>query len=131
MFFMVKFWQVSNINLKSSYRRCSIKKAVLKNVAIFIGKHLPWVAFWWIFRLSSRQLYYKEIRTQVLSCEYCKTFKNIYFKGHLWTTASELYWFKVEVVIEKTDVFRDVFRDDNRRRIQNPLKYLKWSFFQK
>ena len=28
------------ILLKSSYRRCSIKKAVLKNFAIFIGKHL-------------------------------------------------------------------------------------------
>ena len=26
---------------------------------------------------------------------------------------------------------RDVFIDDNRRRIQNPVKYLRWSFSQK
>ena len=54
-----------------------------------------------IFRLISRQLYYKETPTQVFSCEYCKIFKNLYFKGHLWTTASELYWFKAEEIIEK------------------------------
>ena len=45
LFFMVKFWQVSNIALTSSYRRCSIKKTVLKHLAILIGKHLCWVSF--------------------------------------------------------------------------------------
>ena len=43
--FMVKFWQVSNIVLKRSYQRCSIKKAVLKNLAILIAKHLCWSLF--------------------------------------------------------------------------------------
>ena len=37
---MVKFWQVSNITLYSSHRRSSINKVILKNFAIFIGKHL-------------------------------------------------------------------------------------------
>ena len=75
---MVKFWQFSNINLKSSYRSRSKKKAVLKNFSILIGKH----------RFSSRQLYYKETPTHVLSCKYCEVFKNIYFKEHLRTAAS-------------------------------------------
>ena len=38
----------SNIALKSSYRMCSIKNAVLKNLAILltlIGKHLCWSLF--------------------------------------------------------------------------------------
>ena len=36
-------------------------------------------------------------------CEYCKIFENLNFKGHLWTTASELNWFKMEEIIEKTE----------------------------
>ena len=112
---MVKFWQVSKITLKSSCRRCFIKKAVLKNLGILIGKHLCW-----------ESLFNKFVG---FSCEFYETFKNISFKWHLWTTASELYWFKVEdIKIEKN---RDVFRDDNRRRIQNLVKHVRWSFFEK
>ena len=33
------------LQYRSSYRRCSIKKAVLKNFAIFTGKHLCWGLF--------------------------------------------------------------------------------------
>ena len=32
--------------------------------------------------------YHKDTPTQVLSCETCENFKNIYFEEHLWTTAS-------------------------------------------
>ena len=54
----------------------------------------------------------KEAPTQVFSCEHCKIFKNIYFKGHLWTTASELYWFKVKVKIEKkTEAHSDTYSE--------------------
>ena len=45
------------------------KIGVLKNFAIFKGKHV-----WWI--------YLKENRTQVVFCEYCKIFKNTYFEEH-------------------------------------------------
>ena len=34
------------------------------------------------------QLYSKQTPTQVLSCEYCETFKNTYFEEHLQTAAS-------------------------------------------
>ena len=39
---------------------------------------------------SLLQLYQKETPTQVLSCEYWKNFKNIYFGKHLRTAASEI-----------------------------------------
>ena len=50
-----------------------------------------------------------------------KFFKDISFKGHLWTTASEQWRRKS----------RDVFRDGNRRRIQSPFKFLRRIFLQK
>ena len=65
-----------------------------------------------IFRLISRQLYYKETPTQVFSCEYWEILKNLHFKGHLWTTLSELYWFKVEEIIEKTETHRETIIGD-------------------
>ena len=49
-------------------------------------------------------------------------------------------WFWTLLIQSGRDVFRekrkygknrDVFRDGNRRRIQNPVKHLRWSFSQK
>ena len=53
-------------HIRSSHRRYSIKKGVLKNSAIFTGEHL-------------------------FSCEYWEIFKNTYFEEHLRTAASEVY----------------------------------------
>ena len=36
---------INNCLTRSSHQRCSIKKAVLKNFAIFTGKHLRWSFF--------------------------------------------------------------------------------------
>ena len=82
-YFMVKFWQVSNIALRSSYRMCSIKNVALKNLAILTGKHLHWSLF------------------------------------------------LINLEVYKPATLLDVFRDDNQRRIENPMKHLKWSFLQK
>ena len=41
-------------------------------------------------KASALQRWWREASTQVLSCEYCKIFKNIYFEEHLRTTASAL-----------------------------------------
>ena len=112
---MVKFWQVSKIALKSSCRRCSIKKAVLKNLAILIGKHLCWSLFLTNFQAYKTATLLQRDSNTGGSCEHCEIFKNLYFKGHLWTTASGLYWFEVEEIIGKTKTYPetiigDVFR---------------------
>ena len=126
---MVKFWQVSNIALKSSYRRCSIKKAVLKNLAILIGKHLCWSLF--LINLQAYKpatLLQRDSNTGVFLW-ILKNFKNLYFKGHLWTTASELYWFKVEKIIEKVTIIGGVFR--TKLFCKNSCLYITVDYFAK
>ena len=44
-------------------------------------------------------MYYKEIPTQVLSCEYCEIFKNTYFEEHLRTAASVLLIIKLLISV--------------------------------
>ena len=67
---------------KSSHRRRSIKKAVLKCFAIFTGKHLCWSLL--VIKLQ------RLTPAQVFPCEYCENFKNTYFEEHLRTAASDL-----------------------------------------
>ena len=76
------------IRLRSSHMRCSIIKAVLKNIVILKGKHLCW-SFFLIKLQDFRPItLLKETRTQVFSCEYYNIFKNTYFEKHLPTAAS-------------------------------------------
>ena len=72
---------------RSSHRRCSVDKGVLKNFAIFTGKHLSWSLFLIKFRAFRPATLLKETPTQVFSCKICETFKNTYFEKHLRTTA--------------------------------------------
>ena len=44
-------------------------------------------------------MHYKEIPTQVLSCEYCEIFKNTYFEEHLLTAASVLLIIRLMIII--------------------------------
>ena len=98
---MVKFCQVSNIALKSSYRKCSIKKAVLKHLAILIGKHLCWSLF-----LINLQAYkpttflQRDSNTAVF-----KIFKNTCFKK---TPVNDCFW---TLLIQSGRYSRAVFRD--------------------
>ena len=58
---------------RSSHRRCSVRKAVLRNFAKFTRKHLR------------RSLFLKkETLAQVLSCEFCEISRNTFFHRHLW-----------------------------------------------
>ena len=57
-----------------------MKKAVLKNFALFTGKHLCWSLLLRFATLLKR------------ACEYCEIFKNIYFEEHLRMAASVSYW---------------------------------------
>ena len=49
---------------RSSHRRYSVRKGVLRNFEKFIGKHL------------------------VFSCEFCEISKNTFYTEHLWVTGS-------------------------------------------
>ena len=70
---------------RSSHRRYSLKKGVLKNFVKFTGKHLcqnPAAA-----TLFSNFIK-KETLAQVFCCEFCKISKNTFFSEHRGETAS-------------------------------------------
>ena len=71
-----------------SQRRCSTKKAVLKNFAMFTRKHLLWSLFLIKVQTFRPANLLKWTPTQTFCCEYCEIFKSTYFKKHLWTAAS-------------------------------------------
>ena len=62
---------------RSSHRRCSIKKGVLRNFTKFTGKHVCQSLF-----------IKKETLAQVFSREFCEVSKNTFSTEHLRTTAS-------------------------------------------
>ena len=76
IYLATSFWK-NNVKpniCRSSHRTCSIKRAAFKKLALFTGKQL---------KACKKKLYQKETLIQVLSCEYCKIFKNTYFEEHL------------------------------------------------
>ena len=98
-----------SLNFKTSCSQIIFKIDVLKKLAMFTGKHMCWSYFWYSCRAGGLQLYWKEIKTPVLSCEYCKIFKNTYFEEHLRMAASVLliikllieYWTSADLFLIK------------------------------
>ena len=88
---------------RSSQRRCSIKKGVLKNFATVTGV-LPETLFYYSCRPEACNFIKKETRAQVFSCEFGEIFKNTLFTEHLWTTASDKKLF-----FNLTTLFRTLF----------------------
>ena len=72
------------MNIQKQPPKVFYKKAVLKNLEIFTGKHLCRSFF--LIKL----LYQKKDPTQMFACEYCEIFKNIYFEEHIGMNASDL-----------------------------------------
>ena len=73
---------------KSSHSQMSFKKGVLKNFAIFTGKHLCWSLFLkmtFYLKNTFKYLFIEKRlqRTHLVSCEYCEIFKNSFFIEHL------------------------------------------------
>ena len=68
---------------KSSSSQMFFKIGVLKNFAIFTGKHLCWSLFNKVAGWEACNFFEKETPTHVSSCEYCKVFKNSFFTEHL------------------------------------------------
>ena len=71
---------IRNKEHRSSHRKCSVKKNVLRKFAKFTGKHL------------SQSLFFNKVTglrpAQVFPCEFCEFSKNTFFTEHLQTTAS-------------------------------------------
>ena len=63
---------------RGNHRKCSMKKGVLKNYAIFTGKH-PCQSFF-----LSCNFIKNETLIQRYSCEFCEIFKNTFFTELLW-----------------------------------------------
>ena len=70
-----------------------MKKSNLKNFATFTGKHSWQSLFLTKFQVWDPQLYQKDTLPQVLSCEFCKSFKNNYIEEHLQTAAYDFHIF--------------------------------------
>ena len=79
---------------RSSHRRSSLRKAVLKNFTKFTGKHLCQCLF--LIKVAGRSPAKKETLVQVFSCELWKVFKNTFLTEHLWTTVSATRYFNYE-----------------------------------
>ena len=83
---------MSPINDRRSHQRCSTKKAVLKNFAMFIGKQLYWSLFLIIKRDSNTGVLQRQFNTGEC-CEFLKNtilknihkrlLRNRFLKGHL------------------------------------------------
>ena len=71
---------------RSSDRRCSLKKGVLRNFAKFTGKHLCQSLFF--NKVETCNFIKKETLAKVFLYKFCKIPKNTFFTGHLWATAS-------------------------------------------
>ena len=74
---------------RSSHRRCSVKRGILRNFAKFTGKHLCQSLFF--NKVAACNFTQKETLAQVFSCEFCEISKNTFSTEHLQTTASEFF----------------------------------------
>ena len=73
---------------RSSHRKCSLRKDVLRNFAKFTRKNLCQSLF--IIKLqASASNFIKKRLTQVFPCEFCEISKNTLFTEHFGATASK------------------------------------------
>ena len=76
--FLIFYFQ-STGEIRTSYRRCSIKKCSWKFCKFYRKTSVP----------EYCNFIKKETPRQYFFCEFCKIFKNIFFTERLWTTASD------------------------------------------
>ena len=80
---------------RSSRRRCSFRKGVLRNFVKFIGKHLCQGLFF-----KKKRPYSKRFLAQMFSCEFSKFLRTPFLKKHLrWLFLSTLSQNYIEYLI--------------------------------
>ena len=77
--------------LRSSHRRCSVKKGVLRNFAKFTGKHLCQSLSFNKVAGGACNFIKKDTLAQVFSYEFCEVSKNTFFTEHVWAPASRAF----------------------------------------
>ena len=88
-FFYSNEYKVSRIGFTSSHRRCSIKKVAFPVISKNSQENsCARVTFLIKLKASACNFIKKETLAQVLSCEFCKIFKNTLFAEHLYVTVS-------------------------------------------
>ena len=88
-FFYNNEYKVSRIGFTSSHRRCSIKKVAFPVISKNSQENsCARVTFLIKLKASACNFIKKETLAQVLSCEFCKIFKNTLFAEHLYVTVS-------------------------------------------
>ena len=60
---------------RSSHRRCSIRKSVLKNFANFTGKHLCWILFLWSCKPAACKFLKKGLQYKCFPVKFAKLFR--------------------------------------------------------
>ena len=94
---------------RSSHRRCSVGKGVLRNFTKFTGKHLCQSLYF--NKVAGACNFIKiEALAQVFSCEFCEISKNTFFTEHIWATASGAN--KITSVLCVTVFFNDTHREN-------------------
>ena len=86
------FAKIDFIKIRSSHRRCYIKKDVPKNFAKFIGKHLCRTLIFKKVASLGPVTVLKGDSNQVFLCEFCKFFKSTCFIEQVQATTSEFSW---------------------------------------
>ena len=112
---------------RSSHRRCSVRKGVLKNFTKVYGK-LP------VPESQACNFIKKEALAYLFSCEFCEISKNTFFTKHFWTTASK---FVTEMLIFRTSCSQLFFKIDVLKnfailelflivKLQTFFEHLRW-----
>ena len=73
-------------NIKSSYRRWSVRKGVLRNFAKFTGKHLCQSLFF--NKATFATLLKKKLWHRSFPVKFVKFLRALFYTEHLWATAS-------------------------------------------
>ena len=132
-----------------------MKNAVLKNFTMFIRKQLSWSLFLINLKAFKLATLLQRNSTTGVSFKYSEIYKSVCFKDthkhslETWNfikkealaqvfpcefsqiSQNTLYHITHLVAASIIKENTDVFREDNQKRIQNPVKHQRWNFFQK
>ena len=106
---------MDRVDVRSSHRRCYVRKGVLRNFAKFTGKNQCQSLFF----NKAAGFIKRETLAQVFSCEFCEISKNTFFREHLRPTASKLCFRDSKITLF------------HRYIILPPITFLTWNVYKR